>query len=122
MNDDFESMSMTLIVINHCFPIFLPLSLRSTPSTRILSPQVQPVYKDPIHDFAFLRFNPSEVRFTDIKGKRIPLCPDELETGTEVRVVGNDNGEKLQILPGIIGRVDRNVPAYASTINQVSLC
>jgi len=77
------------------------------------------VYRDPIHDFAFLKFNKEDVRFTKIQGKFIPLKPEELETGLDVRVVGNDNGEKLQILPGIIGRVDRNVPAYRDAMTQV---
>lgn len=32
--------------------------------------------------------------------------------GTEVLVIGNDNAEKIQILPATIARTDRNCPEY----------
>lgn len=68
----------------------------------------EPVYTDPIHDFAFIRYDPAGLRRTKVV--EIPLCPQQLAVGAEVCVVGNDDGEKHQVLPFIIARLDRDVP------------
>ncbi|CAM9818756.1 unnamed protein product, partial [Choristocarpus tenellus] len=53
-----------------------------------------PLFYDPVHDFGFYRFDPKAVRFLDIA--EIPLDPEGAQVGVEIRVVGNDSGEKLR--------------------------
>lgn len=64
-----------------------------------------PIYRDPVHDFGFFKFDPSKLTETPLV--QIELDPEGAIRGRNALMIGNNGGEKLSFVETTVSRTDR---------------
>ena len=81
---------------------------------------VSVAYRDPVHDFAILRYNTQDAEQMTDELEELELFPEGAQVGVPLRVVGNNSGEELCVLAGTLSRIDRNVSTLTSSGFQMN--
>jgi S1-C subfamily serine protease len=76
-------------------------------------------YTDPVHDFAFVRYNTEDLKADDIEPAQLSFA-QEVKVFQDICIMGNDAGQVISLLPGIVSRVNRNPPSLWHLFNDSS--
>ena len=56
---------------------------------------LKPISAAVVRPSGFMRFDPAALHFMTVQ--EVPLAPDGASVGLEIRVIGNDSGEKVGV-------------------------
>jgi hypothetical protein len=77
----------------HLIPFFVCFIFPSQCKCHNVNRNFPSLLSKQVHDFGFFRYDPGAIKF--LKYDEIPLAPEAASVGLEIRVVGNDSGEKV---------------------------
>lgn len=102
-----------------------PLSARATLFEResfvpgAADVKLSTIYTDPVHDFAFVRYDTQDLKAHVIKPAQLSFA-EEVKVFQDICIMGNDAGEVISLRPGIVSRVTRNPPSLWNIFNDSS--
>jgi pro-apoptotic serine protease NMA111 len=70
---------------------------------------LQPVYRDPVHDFGILKFDPGKIRHSTVTA--LTLDPDAPRVGLDIDVVGYPATRELKSVSGMISQMSSEPPS-----------
>jgi len=77
------------------------------------------MYTDPVHDFAFVKYNTEDLKAHDIEPAQLSFAK-EVKVFQDICIMGNDAGQVINLLPGILSRVNRNPPSLWDLFTDTS--
>ena len=76
-------------------------------------------YIDPVHDFAFAKYNVDELKALNIEPAELSFA-QKVKLFEKICIIGNDASEVISLLPGSISRIDRNPPSLCQLFSDTS--
>lgn len=77
------------------------------------------IYTDPVHDFAFARYNTKDLKIDDIKSVQLSFA-QEVKVFQDICIMSNDAGQIINLLLDVISKINRNSSNLWNLFNDSS--